>query len=91
MRRNYRFEILEIILAAAVVLLTAVLFFKAQELSILFPITFGLATLMSFLYVFENYKYNRNRKTRRNRMIAYSIIGLLLLVLTVGSIFVVSR
>ena len=84
-RRNFELEIIEIILAAAIVVLAVILCFRASTLTVLFPITFGLAAILSALYGLEGIFYNRNRIVKKNRVIVFGILSAILIILTVLS------
>ena len=90
-RRSYEIEILEILLSVAVIVIMIVLFFKSGELSILFPIEFGLAGLLSLLYALEGLLYNRNRVIRKTRLIVFGILAAALIFLTVVSAISISK
>ncbi|GEM_PF-4122817 len=89
MGRNFRFQILEIICAAVIIILTILLLFQAAEWPILFPIIFGLATVLSLLYLFETIKYNPNRKNRQKRIILFVILSVVALGITGASIVII--
>lgn len=90
-RRNYELEILEIILAVSVIVLAIILCFRSASLTVLYPITFGLAAVLSALYALEGILYNRNRIVKKNRVIVFGLITVLLLILTVLSAVTVFR
>ena len=85
-RRNYEFEIIEIILAVIIIVLTVVLFFRSAELTILFPVVFALACVLTILYAFEGILYNRNRVVKKSRLIVYGFLALVLGFITYVSI-----
>lgn len=88
-KRNYQFEILQVILSAAVIVLTVVLFFKSNELTILFPVVFGIAALLCLLAALEGTAYNRNRVIRKSRIVLFGILTVILGILTYVSFRVV--
>ena len=90
-RRNTEVEIIEILLAAAIIILTVILMFRASSLSPLYPVIFGLAALLSLLYAFEGTLYNKNRVIKKRRLIVFGIISLALIALTVISAIAISR
>ena len=90
-RRSFEIEILEILLSVAIVVIMVVLFFKSDELSILFPIEFGLAGLLSLLYAVEGILYNRNRVIRKTRLIIFGILAAVLIFLTVVSAISIAK
>ncbi|MBO4411285.1 MAG: hypothetical protein J5794_03775 [Lachnospiraceae bacterium] len=84
-RRNFELEVIEIILAAAVIILAVILCFRASTLSVLFPVTFALAAILSALYGLEGIFYNRNRIVKKNRVVVFGILAAILIALTVVS------
>ncbi|MBR6323287.1 MAG: hypothetical protein IKR59_10480 [Lachnospiraceae bacterium] len=88
-KRNYQFEILQVILSAAVIVLTVVLFFKSNELTILFPVVFGIAALLCLLAALEGTAYNRSRVIRKSRVVLFGILTVILGLLTYVSFRVV--
>ena len=84
-------EIIEILLAAAVVVMTIVLLFQAGKRSVLYPLIFGVSALLSFLYAFEGILYNKNRVIRKRRLVIFLVIGAVLVTLTVFSILAITR
>ncbi len=88
-RRNVQFEVIQVILSAAVIVLTVFLFFRSEELTILFPMVFGTAALLCLLSALEGTVFNRNRVIRKSRMIVFGILTLVLGVLTYVSFRVV--
>ena len=50
-RRSYLCEVIQVLLSAAVIVLTVVLFFRADQLSVLFPVVFGLAAVLSLFFI----------------------------------------
>jgi len=90
-RRNYELEVIEILLAIAVIVLAVILCFKSASLTILYPITFGLAAVLAALYALEGILYNRNRIVKKNRVIVFGILTALLLFLTVFSAITVFK
>ncbi len=78
MRRNYKMEALQIIMAIAIIASSVVLFFKSTELTILYPVVFGLAALLAFIYGLEGTLFNRSRVVRRSRMVLFFIAALIL-------------
>ena len=77
-RRNYQFEILEIILSLAVIGLSVVLFFRSSELTLLFPLVFGLAAVLSLMAALEGTVFNRNRVIKKSRIVVFGILTVLL-------------
>ena len=65
------------------IVLTVVLFFRADQLSVLFPVVFGLAAVLSLFYAFEGVLYNRDRVVKKGRLAAFILIGLVLAFITV--------
>ncbi len=90
-RRSFEIEIIEILLSVAIVVIMVVLFFKSGELSILFPVEFGLAGLLSLLYAVEGILYNRNRVIRKTRLIIFGILAAVLIFLTVVSAISIAK
>ena len=84
-RRHYEFEMIEIALALAIVVLAVILFFRSGSLTILFPIVFGLGAVLSILYGLEGILYNRNRVVRKSRIVVFGIIAAVLILFTVLS------
>jgi len=82
-RRSYLCEVIQVLLSAAVIVLTVVLFFRADQLSVLFPVVFGLAAVLSLFYAFEGVLYNRDRVVKKGRLAAFILIGLVLAFITV--------
>ena len=82
-RRSYLCEVIQVLLSAAVIVLTVVLFFRADQLSVLFPVAFGLAAVLSLFYAFEGVLYNRDRVVKKGRLAAFILIGLVLAFITV--------
>ena len=81
-RRSYLCEVIQVLLSAAVIVLTVVLFFRADQLSVLFPVVFGLAAVLSLFYAFEGVLYNRDRVVKKGRLAAFILIGLVLAFIT---------
>ena len=77
-RRNYQFEILEVILSLAVIGLSVVLFFRSSELTLLFPLVFGLAAILSLMSALEGTVFNRNRVIKKSRIVVFGILTILL-------------
>lgn len=90
-KRKYQFEIISVVLAVAVIVMTVILMFHATEMTILYPLVFGVSALLSIVYALEGILYNRNRVTRRTRVIVFGLIALVLIVLTVLSAITISR
>ena len=90
-RRSYEIEILEILLSIAIIVIMVVLFFKSGELSVLFPIEFGLAGMLSLLYALEGVLYNRNRVVRKTRLVVFGILAAVLIFLTVVSAISIAK
>ena len=88
-KRNYQFEILQVVLSAAVIILTVVLFFKSDELTILFPAVFAIAALLCLLAAMEGTAYNRDRVIRKSRIVLFGILTVILGILTYVSFRVV--
>ena len=82
-RRSYLCEVIQVLLSAAGIVLTVVLFFRADQLSVLFPVVFGLAAVLSLFYAFEGVLYNRDRVVKKGRLAAFILIGLVLAFITV--------
>lgn len=80
-----------VLLAAAVVILTVILIFKASELTVLYPVIFGLSGLLSGIYSMEGVLYNRNRVIKRRRIWVFGIISLVLLAVMGVSIWIITR
>ena len=90
-RRSFEIEVIEILLSVAIIVLTVVLFFKSGELTILFPIEFGLAAVLSILYALEGLLYNRNRVIRKTRLIIFGILAAVLIFFTVVSAISIAK
>ncbi len=78
MRRNYRIEAIQIIMAVAIIVLSVVLFFKSRELSLLFPVVFGLASLLCLIYAVEGIWFNKSRVTRKSRVVVFILLAVIL-------------
>ena len=89
MGRNFRFTILQVICTAGIVVLTILLLFKAVDWPILFVAVFGLATVLSLLYLLETVKYNQSRKNRRKRIMLLTALSIIAGVLTAWSVITV--
>ncbi len=81
-RRNYQYEALEIILALGVIGCSIALFFKARELTVLYPVTFGLGSILSLLHALEGIIFKKITVVRKSRVVIFGIITLVLLFLT---------
>lgn len=81
-RRNYEFEAIQILLSIAIVVLTVILFFRSAELTILFPIVFGLSCVLAILYAFEGILYNRNRVVKKSRLVLFGFLAVILGIIT---------
>ena len=81
-RRNYQYEALEIILALGVIGCSIALFFKARELTVLYPATFGLGCILSLLPALEGIIFKKITVVRKSRVVIFGIIALVLLFLT---------
>ena len=90
-KRKYQFEIIQVVLAVAVIVMTVILMFHVTELTILYPLIFGTAAVLAFIYALEGILYNRNRVTRKTRVIVFGLIALALVALTVLSAITISR
>ncbi len=77
-RRNYQFEILEVILSIAVIGLSVVLFFRSSELTLLFPLVFGLAAILALMSALDGTVFNRNRVIKKSRIVVFGILTVLL-------------
>lgn len=77
-RRNYQYEALEIILALGVIGCSAALFFKARELTVLYPVTFGLAGILSLLHALEGIIFKKITVVRKSRVVIFGLIALAL-------------
>ena len=81
MRRNYRVEAVQIILAAAIIVCAVILFFKSSELTILYPVVFGLSCILSVIYGLEGLVYNKSRVVRKSRVVIFLLLAVILAVL----------
>ena len=90
-RRSFEIEVVEILLSVAIIVLMVVLFFKSGEVTILFPIEFGLAAVLSALYALEGLLYNRNRVIRKTRLIIFGILAAVLIFFTVVSAISIAK
>lgn len=90
-RRRYQIEVLEVVLASAIIVLSVILFFNSRELTVLFPIEFGLASVLSVLYALEGILYNRNRVVKKTRLILFGLIAAVLLFFAVISAITIAR
>ncbi len=88
-KRSYQYEILMVVLSAAIIVLTVLLFLRSSELTILFPVVFGLAAVLSVLSALEGIAFNKNRVVSKRRAVIFGVLALLLLVLTVVALKVV--
>ena len=82
MRRNYKFETVQIIMCIAIIICSIVVFFKAAELTFLYPVVFGLASLLSVIYALEGILFNRNRVVRKARAIIFFSLAVILAAVT---------
>lgn len=90
-RRRYEFEIGQTVLSIAIVVLTVILFFRSAELTVLYPVVFGLSALLSVIYALEGILYNRNRVTKKTRLIVFGAVAAVLLLLTVVSAIIIAN
>ena len=90
-RRSYICEGIQLILCLAVIVLTVILFFRADTLSILFPVDFGVAAFLSLFYAFDGILYNRDRVVRKGRLIAFILIAVVLALITVIAVRTVMK
>lgn len=90
-RRNIEIEIIEVLLASSVVVMTIILLFQTGKRSILYPLIFGVSAVLSFLYAFEGILYNKNRVIRKRRLIIFLAVGAALVALTVFAILAIVR
>ena len=74
-RRNYGFEVLQVLISLGIIGVTVTLFFKSRELTILFPVDFGLAALLSLLYSFEGVLFNKSRVVRKTRIVLFLLLA----------------
>ena len=58
--------------------LAVVLFFRSSDLTLLFPLVFGLAALLSLLSALEGTVFNRNRVIKKSRIVVFGILTLVL-------------
>ena len=77
-RRNIQFEVFQVILSLGVIGLAVVLFFRSSDLTLLFPLVFGLAALLSLLSALEGTVFNRNRVIKKSRIVVFGILTLVL-------------
>lgn len=77
-RRTYEFEVIQIILSVIVIVATVFLFFKFNTHSILFPIVFSGASLLSLIHAFDGVLYNKNRVIKKSRIAGFIILSLCL-------------
>ena len=77
-RRNIQFEVFQVILSLGVIGLAVVLFFRSSDLTLLFPLVFGLAALLSLLSALEGTVFNRNRVIQKSRIVVFGILTLVL-------------
>ena len=91
MRRNYKIEALQIFMAIAIIALSVVLFFKSTELTILYPVVFGLSSLLSVIYALEGTLFNKTRVVRKSRMAVFLVVAILLAMLSFFSARTVLR
>ena len=78
-RRNYQYEALEILLALGVIGCSAALFFKARELTVLYPVPFGLAAVLSLLHALEGIFFIQITVVLKILVVVFSLIAVLLL------------
>lgn len=88
-RRSYRFNVFQIILCIIIIGLAVILFFKTDELSILFPIIFGLASLLSILYALEGIVFNRTRVVKKGRIVMFGLVAVIMAVIAYFALRVV--
>ena len=82
MRRNYKFETVQILMCIAIIICSILAFFKASELTFLYPVIFGLAAILSGIYALEGILFNRNRVVRKARAIIFITLALFLAAVT---------
>ncbi len=88
-KRNIQFEVLQVILSVGIIGLTVFLFFRSTELTILFPVVFGCAALLSLLSALEGTVFNRNRVVRKSRAVVFGLLTVILGLLSYVSFRVV--
>ena len=88
-RKRYDFEIIETVLSIAIIIMAIILIFKSAELSVLYPIVFGLSAVLAVLYALEGILYNRNRVVKKTRLLIFGITAAILIVLMVVSIITI--
>ena len=77
-RRNIQFEVFQVILSLGVIGLAGVVFCRSSDLTLLFPLVFGLAALLSLLSALEGTVFNRNRVIKKSRIVVFGILTLVL-------------
>lgn len=88
-KKGFPFELLEIILGIVTIVLTIILFFKSRELTILFPIVFGLGAVLSAIHALEGKLYNQSHVVEKKQMIIYFTISAVLILFMVISILTI--
>lgn len=88
-RKSYRFNVIQILLCIAIIAFSVVLFLRTDELTILFPVVFGLAGILSVLYALEGIVFNRMRVVRKGRIVLFGLIALILFAIAYFSLKVV--
>ena len=82
MRRNYRMEAVQVILCISIFVITVILFTKQAELTILYPIVFGLAAILSIVYALEGIVFNKGRVTKKSRFFLFMLAALVMAAFT---------
>lgn len=77
-RRNYEIEVIQILMSIAIIIMTVILFIRSSELTVLFPVVFGMSAVLSVLYALEGVAYSRIRVIKKSRIVVFGIVALLL-------------
>ena len=89
-KRRYEFEIAQILLSLVIIVMVIILAFQFSELTILYPIVFGLSAILCVIYALEGILYNRNRVVKRTRVIVFGIVAVILVFFTVISAMIIA-
>jgi len=88
-RKSDLFETYQIILAVLITGCAIVLLFKAAELTVLYPITFGLSCILCILYAVDRLVIRRGTERKISAGFAFAIGAIALALLTYASLKVV--
>lgn len=77
-RKRFELGVLEAVIAVAVIVMAVLLFLRAEELTILYPIVFGSAAVLAVICLVDAILKNRNHRTRNTRAVLFGIAALAL-------------